>query len=85
MSGRHQPVEGADSPPRLTCPVCGRPGGLVLLDGKPCMDCIVARHRAAVTKRCSCRVLDRQPRTVTTPVRTWTSCDRCLGTISTSR
>ena len=69
----------------LMCPVCGRPGGLVLLDGGPCMDCVVARHRAAITKRCSCPRSRRQWRTVTTPVRTWTSCDRCLGTAVTSR
>ena len=47
----------------------------------PSMDVIKARHRAAVTGKCSCGVL-RDPREVSNGLgRRWLSCDRCLGTI----
>lgn len=63
----------------MTCPVCSRP--TMWADGKPCLACCQARAVAATDHRCHCTTPLRQPRTVTTPHRSWIVCDRCLGTI----
>jgi hypothetical protein len=68
----------------ILCPVCGLDGGLLALSG-PCLACARARHRAAVTRRCSCPARLRQPRDVESRSRAWVTCDRCLGTIRTLR
>lgn len=67
----------------LLCPVCGKPGGLVLLDGKPCMDCIRSRQRTATTgSRCKCGKQKQPTEVLGRPgARQWISCKRCLGTI----
>jgi len=54
---------------------------LVIPSHDPCFDCIKARHKAALTHKCSCPKRLKRPRTVTNKIRTWVSCDRCLGTI----
>jgi hypothetical protein len=64
----------------IPCPVCGHPGGLMALSG-PCLACVRARHRAAMSGRCACPGRQRQPRLVTTTRSAWVTCDRCLGTI----
>lgn len=78
------------------CPVCGKDGDLwVLIDGKPCMACIKARHRAAMDGRCHCGrakipgevksvggyavLVDGKK--VRRGGRSWIPCERCLGTI----
>lgn len=46
----------------------------------PSMDTVRARHRAALSKRCSCGKL-RHPETKSVGSRVWVACKRCLGTI----
>jgi hypothetical protein len=62
------------------CEACQSPLGPFDTGYSVCMACARARHRAAVTHRCVCGRL-RRPRTVSTGIRTWVACDRCLGTI----
>lgn len=65
----------------MICSVCGKPGGLVVLDGGPCMPCVRARHRAAITHRCSCGSQRIPAPLARIGSRSWIACNRCLGTI----
>lgn len=69
------------STPRFPCSVCGREGGLLVLDGAPCMDCIRARATAAHTHRCVCSKALAQPEQHQIGSRIWIGCNRCLGSI----
>ena len=62
----------------IPCEGCGR---LVHSWLNPCMDCIKARHRGAVTHRCSCGKLRRETEVKRVGSRTWISCHRCLATV----
>lgn len=64
------------------CEGCGKElGPLEALRWHVCMDCTKARHRAVVNHgRCTCG-RKRRPRIVTNGCRTWSACDRCLGTV----
>ena len=46
-----------------------------------CMGCVKARHRAAISHKCSCPKKLKRPREVTNKIRQWIACDRCLGAI----
>jgi hypothetical protein len=61
------------------CDGCLCPLGPLDAGYSVCMACTRARHRAAVTHRCSCGRL-RRPRQVSHLGRVWIACDRCLGT-----
>lgn len=65
----------------LTCQVCGKPGGLVLLDGKPCMPCIRSRQKAAMDGRCHCGSQKIAGAKRSIGSRSWIPCERCFGTI----
>lgn len=68
----------------MVCSVCGEWGGLMVLDGKPCLECCKARQRAAHSGRCQCGRRAR-PEAELAPFgargRRWIPCGRCLGTI----
>jgi hypothetical protein len=67
------------------CPVCGeRNDAWTMIDGGPCMACVKARHKAAITRRCPCG-RKRQPKTVEAAGRQMLVCARCLGPIITRR
>ena len=74
MASRHTAID-------LTCPVCGKDGGLSVLDGKPCMACIRSRQQAAMDGKCHCgkQRIEGDERSVGS--RRWIPCERCLGTI----
>lgn len=59
------------------CEGCGQP---VMRSNNPCWECVKARARAAVTRRCSCGK-KRRERAVDVGFGAWVSCDRCLGTV----
>lgn len=63
----------------MKCEGCGEAGLFNV-----CMPCVKARHRAAVTRRCSC---GRKRREVLKAHlgREWISCERCLGTVRQTR
>ena len=63
----------------IQCSGCLRP---VYPWADPCLACVRARHRAAVTHRCSCpKHLRRESGIKRAWSRTWISCERCLGTV----
>ena len=45
-----------------------------------CWDCVKARHRAVMKKKCGCG-RQRRERLVQTAARKWVACDRCLGPV----
>ena len=48
----------------------------------PSLETCRARHRAAMSGKCSCgKKRDPNPQVKRVGSRTWTSCDRCFGTI----
>ena len=64
----------------VVCSACG--DHPVFRWADPCMDAVKARHRAAVTHKCSCGRKARPREVGTVPGgRRWIACDRCLGTI----
>ena len=70
------------------CPVCGSDADLwCAIDGKPCMNCIKARQRAAQDGRCHCgrKAIPGEERSTGgingRSGRRWIPCERCLGTI----
>ncbi len=62
----------------FACTVCGQACGFL---NDPCMACIRARARAAMTGRCPCgrKAIPGIERAVGS--RRWIPCNRCLGTI----
>lgn len=50
-----------------------------------CMGCVRARHKAAMTRRCSCRKAVRREVPKKHLGREWISCERCLGTVRQTR
>ena len=62
-----------------SCEGCGRP---VMLGHNPCWECVKARARTVGNRgRCTCPKTLKRPREVSTSIRAWLACDRCLGTI----
>jgi hypothetical protein len=61
-----------------TCDGCG---GECYPWANPCMSCVRARHRGAVTHKCSCGRLRRPSKLNRVGSRTWISCLRCFATI----
>ena len=57
---------------------CHGCGEVVPSFNNPCWDCVKARHRAALTHKCSCGK-KRRERICSTGSRKWIACDRCLG------
>lgn len=47
----------------------------------PSMTVVKARHRAALTHKCSCGKMKDPTEVKKVGSRTWISCHRCLGTI----
>lgn len=63
-----------------TCEGCGT--GFVCFDRYPvCFDCVKARHRAAVKRKCACGRKAVPAPEARMGSRTWVPCRRCLGTI----
>lgn len=60
----------------MVCEGCGAEGFFSV-----CMGCVRARHRAAVTRRCSCRKGLRREVPKKHLRREWISCERCFGTV----
>lgn len=70
---------------RPTVPTCEGCGAALnpaeALHWSVCMPCTRARHRAAVTHRCTCPKSAKRPKRCQTGSRVWESCLRCLGSI----
>lgn len=65
----------------LRCDGCGDElSTLEALQWSVCLPCTRARHRAAVHGKCTCG-RKRRERIVSTSVRAWVACDRCLGVV----
>jgi hypothetical protein len=60
-----------------SCDGCGRQ---VYSFANPCLPCVRARHRAAVTHRCACPSKLRRLKECQVYSRRWLACLRCLGT-----
>ena len=66
----------------LDAEVCDACGERTFAWVNPCMPCVKARHRAAVTHRCACpKRLKRPTEVKQIGSRRWIACERCLGTI----
>jgi hypothetical protein len=63
----------------IHCEVCNTE--YAWLSGQPCLDCVKARHRAAISHKCSCPKRLKQPITHKVYSRVWIACKRCFGTI----
>lgn len=76
---RHNfPEPIAESVPTVPCDGCLRP---VYRFQNPCLPCVKARARGAVTHRCSCGRKARPSEIHRVGSRTWKSCLRCLATL----
>lgn len=69
----------------ILCEGCREPLSIMdqmITDRRVCMPCTKARHKAAMTHRCSCGKQKRPSEVHGLPrQRQWISCLRCLGTI----
>lgn len=65
----------------MNCLAClEKMGPVEAAGGAVCLDCCRARCKASFSHRCSCG-RKRRARAVVTRLRSWTTCDRCLGTV----
>lgn len=71
-------IEHLDTIETIPCDGCLRP---TFSFATPCMDCVRARHRAALTHRCTCGRKRRESDPHKIGSRRWTTCARCLGTV----
>lgn len=65
----------------MKCSACGE--AAVWLGADPCFPCVKARAKTVANHgRCTCPKKLKRPRPVSTGIRSWIACDRCLGAIA---